>query len=144
VVRILITGIDDQGRSCVVEERHPQTGAFEAGGITVAKAAETESSPPPSRPPGGHGGLVRMGGQPGTAGWNLIEFPPHVETATHHTDSVDFDVVLEGSVELVLDDGPHRLGAGDGAVINGIDHSWRTTDSGCRMSVVAIVTPPLD
>jgi hypothetical protein len=66
------------------------------------------------------------------------------EDRVHHTDSVDFDVVLEGSVNLIFDNGPHRLGPGDGAVINGVDHGWQTEESGCRMSVVVIATPPLD
>ena len=68
--------------------------------------------------------------------------PPGVATHTHHTDSMDFDVVLEGSVLLVLDDGPHRLEAGDGVVLTGVDHHWRAEEEGCRMSVVVIATPP--
>lgn len=51
---------------------------------------------------------------------------------------------LEGSINLLLDDGPHRLGPGDSAVVNGVDHGRQTEESGCRMSVVVIATPPLD
>jgi uncharacterized cupin superfamily protein len=67
-----------------------------------------------------------------------------VTTQIHHTDSLDFDVVLEGSVDLVLEDGAHRLGPGDGAVIRGVDHGWETHQEGCRMSVVVIATTPLE
>jgi hypothetical protein len=140
-VRLLITGVDEHGRSCVVEDRVPSEVPFGPDGISVAIAARTESCPPPSRPPG-HGERVPSAATPGTAGWNFIQFPAHTSTAIHHTDSVDFDVVLEGSIDLILDDGAHRLGRGDGVVINGVDHGWQTAESDCRLSVVVIATPP--
>jgi hypothetical protein len=142
-MRVLVTGVDEDGRSCVVEEAMPSVNGFESGGITVALVASSQSSPPPSRPPG-RGALLGVAATPGVARWSFIEFPSGVATAVHHTDSLDFDVVLEGSVDLVLDDGAHRLGPGDGVVIKGIDHGWATHEEGCRMSVVVIATPPLE
>jgi quercetin dioxygenase-like cupin family protein len=82
--------------------------------------------------------------EPGVAQWSFIYFPPGVTTQTHHTDSLDFDVVLDGNVDVVLDDGPHRLGPGDAVVIRGVDHRWETHAEACRMSVVVIATPPLE
>jgi quercetin dioxygenase-like cupin family protein len=142
-MRVLITGVDDQGRSCVVEETTPSVESFASGGITVAPAAATETCPPPARPPG-RGDLLRVTVTPGNARWSFIEFPPGCTTAFHHTDSLDFDVVIDGSVDLILDDGPHRLGPGEGVVVKGVDHGWATHDEGCRMSVVVIGTPPLE
>jgi quercetin dioxygenase-like cupin family protein len=142
-MRVLITGIDDLGRSCVVEERTPSVQPYESGGISVAVAGATESCPPPARPPG-HGDLLGVTATPGTVRWSFVEFPPGATTPFHHTDSVDFDVVLEGCVDVVLDDGPHRLGPGEGVVIKGVDHRWETHEEGCRMSVVVIATPPLE
>jgi quercetin dioxygenase-like cupin family protein len=60
----------------------------------------------------------------------------------HHTDTVDIDIVLDGSIELTLDDGVHVLQAGDGAVIRGVDHAWRAGSEGARLSVIFIGTPP--
>jgi mannose-6-phosphate isomerase-like protein (cupin superfamily) len=142
-MRFLITGVDDEGRSCVLEDRPPTIVPFESGGIQVELATATESCPPPPRPPG-RGGLVPMPGEPGIVRWNFIAFPAHTKTAVHHTDSVDFNVVLEGSVDVILDDGPHRLNRGDAVVLNGVDHGWQTGESDCRMSVVIIATPPLE
>jgi quercetin dioxygenase-like cupin family protein len=141
-MRIVVTGVDDQGRSCVVEERTPDD-APSAAGITVTLAAETASCPPPPRPPG-RGELVPIVRGPGIARWSFVEFPPHATAPMHHTDSVDFDVILEGSVDVVLDDGAHRLATGDAVVMNGVDHGWATHDEPCRMSVVVIGTPPLE
>ena len=141
-MRILITGVDAQGRSCVVEETSPSV-PHESGRASVIVAAETESSPPPPRPPG-HGDLLPIIRTPGLVRWSFVEFPARLATPLHHTDSVDFDVVLEGSVDLILDDGAHRLRPGDGVVVNGVDHSWETHEEACRMSVVVIATPPLE
>ena len=140
-MRVLITGVDDQGRSCVVGEPMQIATPYDSGGITVTIAAETESCPPPPRPPG-RGDLLSIVGTPGIVRWSFVEFPPGTNTPFHHTDSVDFDVVLEGAVDVILDDGAHRLGPGDGVVMNGVDHGWETHEEGCRMSVVVIGTPP--
>jgi hypothetical protein len=63
-------------------------------------------------------------------------------TAFHQTDSIDFDLVVEGSIELRLDDGDHSLVAGDCVVVTGVGHAWRAGPEGCVMSVVVIGTPP--
>ena len=142
-MQLLITGVDDEGRSCVVENRPPAIVPFESGGIQIEFATATESSPPPPRPPG-RGNLLPMLGDPGIVRWNFITFPANAMTAVHQTDSVDFNVVLEGNVDVILDDGPHRLNRGDAVVLNGVDHGWQTAESGCRMSSVIITTPPLE
>jgi uncharacterized cupin superfamily protein len=60
----------------------------------------------------------------------------------HQTNTVDFDIVVAGSVELILDDGTHLLETGDCAVITGVDHAWRAGSSGCTVSAVAVGTRP--
>lgn len=75
---------------------------------------------------------------PGALRWTMIEYAPGAEFSMHHTDTVDFDVVLSGSVELVLDDGDHLLEPGDSAVITGVDHGWRAGPRGCRLDVLTI------
>lgn len=135
--------MDGEGRSCVVGESNTAAQPFGSGGITVAAVASSESCPPAARPPG-RGDLLGVVSSPGIARWSFIEFPPGVTTPVHHTDSLDFDVVLDGRVELILDDGAHQLGPGDGVVLKGVDHGWETHDQGCRMSVVVIATPPLE
>ncbi|ORW53845.1 hypothetical protein AWB90_01750 [Mycobacterium paraense] len=81
---------------------------------------------------------------PGALRWAAIEYAPGAEFAMHHTDTVDFDVVLSGSVDLILDDGAHRLAVGDGVVITGVDHAWLAGPQGCRLSVLTIGASPPD
>lgn len=110
-----------------------------APGLSVDWLFKTSESPPPPRPPG-RGDLVDLGVAPGLTSWSLWRFEPDAEVRMHHTDTVDFDVVVEGAVELILDDGTHRLEAGDCAVIAGVDHGWRAGSNGCITSATAIGT----
>jgi quercetin dioxygenase-like cupin family protein len=55
----------------------------------------------------------------------------------HTTDTIDFEVVLEGEVWLELDDGAEvHLKPGDTVVQNGTRHAWRNKGTEpCRMAV---------
>jgi quercetin dioxygenase-like cupin family protein len=139
-MRQLVTGLDASGNSCVVEERDF---AFAEGvpSIVLNVIFATEETPPPPRP-AGRGEFLDMGLAPGLTRWMVIDFEPGGSFAMHHTDTVDYDTVLAGSIDLTLDDGVHPLGPGDCVVMNGVDHDWRAGPDGCRLSVVAIGTPP--
>lgn len=50
------------------------------------------------------------------------------EPLMHRTQSLDYGVVIEGEVEMILDSGETRvLGKGDLAVQRGTNHAWRNT-----------------
>jgi mannose-6-phosphate isomerase-like protein (cupin superfamily) len=61
------------------------------------------------------------------------------EVPMHSTTSIDYDVVLSGSIELRTADGAVQLEQGDSVVILGGEHAWRT-DPGvpCEMAVVML------
>jgi quercetin dioxygenase-like cupin family protein len=137
-VRRLVTGVDAHGRSCVVEEVEFEPPAEAPAMRTIF---ETSASPPPARPPG-HGEDLDLEVAPGTVRWIHVEFQPGTEAPMHHTDTVDFDTIITGQVDLILDDGPHRLGPGDCVVVTGVDHGWKAGPEGCTSSVVLVGTPP--
>lgn len=139
-MRILITGTDDAGRSYATFHDAP-TFVSNGAGFAFADVYSTGSTPPTPRPPG-HADLVDLGLPPGAVRWTLVHFEPGADTPHHQTDSVDFEVVLAGSVVLTLDDGPHELRAGDCVVMTGVDHTWKAGPEGCRLSVVCLGTPP--
>lgn len=70
-----------------------------------------------------------------------MEWAPGTTWPSHHTDTLDLDVVLAGSVQLILDEGVHLLTPGDCVVIPGIDHAWRAGPEGCRIGYVLVGTP---
>ncbi len=71
----------------------------------------------------------------------LMEHMEPENFGMHTTDSVDYGVVLSGSITLELDDGrKERLEAGDVFVQNGTRHAWRV-DEPCRMAVVLTGVP---
>ena len=64
---------------------------------------------------------------PGGTVLRVCNFAPGSTTAMHRTMSLDYGVVVEGEVELVLDSGEARLlKIGDIAVQRGTMHAWRT------------------
>ncbi|WP_244892740.1 cupin domain-containing protein [Mycobacterium asiaticum] len=134
---LLVTGVDAAGRSCVAEEGAVTLNGFPGyEGILFSVLYDT---PSPGISAGGRAAdTLDLGVPPGAVNWKMIDYGPGVEFSMHHTDTVDFDLVLAGSVELILDDGAHPLAAGDTAVVTGVDHAWRTGPAGCRLSVVSV------
>ncbi|OQV03056.1 Cupin domain-containing protein [Cladophialophora immunda] len=56
----------------------------------------------------------------------LIDLPPGQETAMHRTISLNYNFLLQGEVELVLDSGEtRRLMPGDMVVQRAVNHLWR-------------------
>src|SRR5215471_18645691 len=137
-MRRLITGVDADGRSCVVKETALDQ---RDAGVDVHSLFRTTSAPPPARPPG-RGELRDLGVAPGHVQWLVSHWMPGEEAAMHHTDTVDFDLVVRGTMDLTLDDGVHHLEAGDAVVMTGVDHAWRAGPDGCTMSVLLLGSLP--
>ena len=55
----------------------------------------------------------------------------------HRTETVDYAVVLEGEITLIMDEGDVKLKAGDVVIQRGTNHAWRNhTDKPTRMLYV--------
>ena len=61
----------------------------------------------------------------------------------HRTKSIDYAIVLEGEIDMLLDDSEVHLGAGDVLVQRGTNHAWvnRGTKR-CRIAFVLIDAKP--
>jgi quercetin dioxygenase-like cupin family protein len=148
-VRKLITGVDAEGRSCVVSEEAVVPRTVEGiSTVVVANLFATQESPPPPRPPA-HGPTVDVQLAPGFVRWMVVEHRAHQDSdadgtpgAMHHSNTVDLIYVLEGSAEFALEDGSHSIGPGDCIVEPGVDHAMVPGPRGCRLLVVSIGTPP--
>jgi quercetin dioxygenase-like cupin family protein len=138
-MRHLVTGIDDLGRSCVVSDVEVEFAVRYDGAPTVFEQLYATDELPPSLQPAGTADLMDLEVGRGLV-WAIVRWDPGSETPRHYTDTIDLDIVLDGTIELVLDDGAHRLEPGDSVVVHGVDHAWRV-DEGCTMCVATIGAP---
>jgi quercetin dioxygenase-like cupin family protein len=70
--------------------------------------------------------------------FRIVRYEPGVTPRNHRTDSIDYAVVISGSIEMELDDGfVVTLKAGDVLVQRGTIHNW--VNRGTEPCVVAFV-----
>lgn len=74
--------------------------------------------------------------------FRILDLPPSYDSAKHRTISVNFNVVMQGQLELTLNSGEKRqLGPGDSAIQRGVEHSWKNTSSTEWARMAAVVIP---
>jgi mannose-6-phosphate isomerase-like protein (cupin superfamily) len=178
VVRRVVTGIDEQGRSYIISDgispnRHtsPSIAGFGAAQLwytkpgPVSNAGEQDNAaadtPIPMHPElgatifriadfppdsaytdSGKAALFsEIGGDDARAGASQSESK---HFWFHKTDSIDYAIVLEGEISLLLDEHECLLRAGDVVVQRGTSHAWANrSDRPCRMAFVLIGAPPV-
>lgn len=168
-VRRVVTGVDAQGRSCVISDGVPGVAIEFPGVMRLTQLWRTSDSPrsipftsatrepadPPTLELGTDGTLfalleiapgdiaksdqldeiLAMEGMDQARAHALDKSHPIM----HATDSIDFAIVLEGELTLVLESGTTLLRAGDVVVQGGVSHSWiNHTDRPARMLGVLV------
>jgi len=159
-VRRVITGHDAEGRAIVLADGiNPNvhrrrttvannlwvTRATPASSVTADPVADHRRTPPPDGgtliriteiPPwregtGDHEAFVReLGVAP-------LAKPRH--PFMHRTDTVDYGIVLEGEIDMWLDQDDLHLRAGDAVVQQNTNHAWvNRSGAPCRMAFVLI------
>jgi quercetin dioxygenase-like cupin family protein len=74
----------------------------------------------------------------------VIDFPPGNPPLRHRTETLDYAIVLEGEIEMDLDDSTIVLNAGDVLVQRGTYHSWANRGSSpARVAFVLVDAKPL-
>ncbi len=137
-IRRVVTGLDGEGRSCVVIDgdvpraspvanlvwRNTSVPADNAGCEDAGGAYEMEHL---------HGGGVNF---------IITEMPPGPGDAAfmHATDTIDYLAVLSGEVTLVLETEEVVLRGGDLIVDRGVIHGWR--NDGTQVATMISVTVP--
>lgn len=76
--------------------------------------------------------------------FTINEIMPGAEAVMHRTESLDYAIVIEGDVEMDLDNSTVKLGAGDVLVQRGTNHAWvnRSTKP-ARIAFILIDAIPL-
>jgi len=83
-----------------------------------------------------------LGVRTGLVEWRILRWGPGFSLPMHNTDTFDLNCVIEGAVELVLDDGVHPLRPGDCVAVAGVDHAWQAGDEGCVLAIALIGATP--
>ena len=131
--RRVVTAHDENGKSVVFSDgaspqNHPMHGSevgadfFEMWSdpnvvpqLTSLPVTEPNDRPFTIMPASGH--LIRV----------IDVYPPHMggkRTIMHRTRTLDYAIVIEGEVVLILDDSEVVLKKGDVVVQRGTDHAW--------------------
>lgn len=145
-VRRIVTGHDREGKSIVVADGPPPPASAPSSRVVnFVELWSTQSDPaelgaeiakePTERPfslgPGAHGSVLR-----------LVDFAPEPPGATprmHRTETLDYGIVLEGEIYMILDDSETLVRAGDIVVQRGTDHAWQNrSNAPCRMAFILL------
>jgi naringenin degradation protein FdeH len=74
----------------------------------------------------------------------VIDFPPGNEPRMHRTETIDYVIVLEGEIDMDMDDSTVRMKTGDVMVQRGTNHAWANrSDKRARVAFVLIDAVPL-
>jgi mannose-6-phosphate isomerase-like protein (cupin superfamily) len=128
--RLVVAGTNAEGRSCVISamELPNERGVNIWNGDTAATAAAIAALAP-----GEAAASVEPARGAGGFRWVLNRIPPAAEAAAygyspmgmHVTRTIDFDYVVAGTVECILDEEVVELHAGDFLILEAARHAWR-------------------
>jgi quercetin dioxygenase-like cupin family protein len=126
IPRRVVTGHDARGRSVFTSDGPvPAAGAAPSGSLFYELWA-TDAAPAPidTDPSDSAAGPLSVSPAPNGTKIRINELPPGAGSPMHRTQTVDYGIVLDGEVVLVLEDSETVLRAGDVVVQRGTSHRW--------------------
>jgi quercetin dioxygenase-like cupin family protein len=74
----------------------------------------------------------------------VIDFPPGNHPGMHRTETIDYVIVMEGEIEMDMDDSTVKLKQGDILIQRGTNHAWANrSNKRARLAFVLIDAEPL-
>ena len=141
-VRRVVTGHDNNFVAKVLIDA-PATNAKRPSPGTVSTLIWSTDATPGKLPVGTQivdDGARILGTAPPKNGsrFAVIDFPPGNHPHMHRTDTIDYVVVLEGEIDMDMDDSTVTLKQGDVMVQRGTNHAWANR-SGARARVAFVL-----
>lgn len=149
IPRRVVTGHNAQGVSVVLSDGTvPVHRVMPQDGVGFYEIWQTDAMPAPVAPvepsePTER--TLRVPPEPNGTKIRINEFFPGFinelgnQSPVHRTESIDYGIVLEGEIVLVLDDSEVILRAGDVVVQRGTDHAWANrSDKVCRVAFILV------
>jgi quercetin dioxygenase-like cupin family protein len=148
VVRRVVTGHSDDGTAKVIIDAAATNTKFSPTGAVSTLMWSTDECPADialgenaedfgarilGTPPPPHG-----------TRFTVIDLPPHSTGGMHRTETIDYVIVLSGTVDMEFDESAVTLEAGDILIQRGTNHAWiNRSDAVVRIAVVLIDAKPL-
>ncbi len=147
-VRRIVTGHDDGSVAKVLIDGPAENEKYPDPGVISTLIWSTDRMPVPI--PIGEAaedmGNRKLGSAPPPGGsrFAIIDFPPENPVVFHRTETLDYVIVLEGEIDMDLDDSSVHLGTGDVLVQRGTNHAWVNRGTArARIAVVLLDAEPL-
>jgi quercetin dioxygenase-like cupin family protein len=147
-IRRVITGHDTGSVAKVLIDAPAANAKYPAPGTVSTMIWCTDSAP--ARVPEGEGaedmGARIIGTAPPAKGsrFAVIDFPPGNHPHMHRTETIDYVIVLEGEIDMDMDQSTVKLKQGDVMVQRGTNHAWANrSGKRARVAFVLIDAEPL-
>ncbi|MDJ0657005.1 MAG: cupin domain-containing protein [Xanthomonadales bacterium] len=142
-IRRIVTVETPEGNVQVLADGMPSN-VHTLNGSRIVRLWETGELPVPLDIADDRGATAGNAYRPGFIGssFYIADIPPGSDLGNipmHKQDSLDYIAVMDGEIELVLEDGSLVMGQGDILVQAGNLHSWvNSSDQYCRLLVVVL------
>lgn len=147
-IRRVVTGHDSANVAKVLIDKPATNAKYPSPGTVSTMIWCTDSAP--ARVPVGENaedmGARIIGTAPPARGsrFAIIDFPPGNHAHMHRTETIDYVIVLEGEIEMDMDQSTVKLSQGDVMVQRGTNHAWANrSDKRARVAFVLIDAEPL-
>lgn len=147
-IRRVVTGHDANDVAKVLTDAPATNSKSPGSGLVSTLIWSTDGSP--AKIPIGENiedmGARVLGSAPPPQGsrFAVIDFPPGVGSDIHRTETVDYVIVIEGEIEMDMDDSTVKLKQGDLLVQRGTNHAWvNRSDKRARVAFVLLDAEPL-
>ncbi|KAK8103096.1 hypothetical protein PG984_016242 [Apiospora sp. TS-2023a] len=127
-----VTGHNEEGKAIVHSHEDVSWQAYDEGRLGFSVVYTTSETPPDLNGDKDvliHQGVMESGKlglvNPNGSVLRYVDFEPGYRCGMHRTQSLDYGIVMEGNIQMVLDSGEtHDLKRGDIAVQRATQHQW--------------------
>ena len=147
-IRRVVTGHDRNSVAKVLTDDKATNAKFPQPGLVSTMMWCTDNAP--AKIPVGEKiedmGARILGTAPPAKGtrFAVIDFPPGNHPHMHRTETVDYVIVIDGEIEMDMDDSTVKLKAGDIMIQRGTNHAWANRSSKrARVAFVLVDAEPL-
>jgi quercetin dioxygenase-like cupin family protein len=147
-IRRVVTGHDASNIAKVLIDAPATNAKYPQPGLVSTMMWCTETAP--AKIPIGEKiedmGARILGTAPPTKGtrFAVIDFPPGNHPHMHRTETIDYVIVIEGEIDMDMDQSTVKLKAGDILIQRGTNHAWANRSSKpARVAFVLVDAEPL-